>query len=376
MVSLMVGPETGFTYCKSSDIVHPKLEFKLKTLNFDNNSFYFRCRSPGCCHLAYNQSPEIRGQESVVTALSEYLMKQMGKRTFLLISFLLLINSSSFAIEQSKLDTQDLIVVFDAGLERSARQALAQYPAIKKTLETLIKWPLNFKPTLVLINDKAHFRRLAGHELVVAYAVPGKNLIVIDHSKMHTSPFTLQTTFKHELCHLLLHEYINDDNLPRWFDEGICQWASDGLADIIMDTNRNLLPAAILADTYFDLERLHDQFPRGKNAMMLAYAQSKSVVDYLNSEYGSQGILDFLGLLRQGIDFKSAFELRFAIPFDEFQQQWRAHLKKNINWFSYLSIHLYELLFVSAALLTIWGFIRKVVRRRAYSAQEDEDEIS
>ena len=109
---------------------------------------------------------------------------------------------------------------------------------------------------------------------------------------------------------------------------------------------------------------------------MLAYAQSKSVVDYLNNEYGSQGILDFLGLLRQGIDFKSAFELRFAIPFDEFQQQWRAHLKKNINWFSYLSIHLYELLFVSAALLTIWGFIRKVVRRRAYSAQEDEDDIS
>jgi hypothetical protein len=43
------------------------------------------------------------------------------------------------------------------------------------------------------------------------------------------------------------------------------------------------------------------------------------------------------------------------------------HLKKNINWFTYLSIHLYEILFVTAALLTVFGFIRKIIRRRAYS---------
>lgn len=300
----------------------------------------------------------------------------MSERAFISILCLLLMVSPSFAAGQSKLDTQDLIVIFDAGLERSAQQALAQYPAIKQALENVFKWPLKFQPTLVLLHDKAHFRRLAGHELVVAYALPSKNVVVIDHSKMHTSPFTLLTTFKHELCHLLLHHYIRDDNLPRWLDEGICQWASDGLADIIMDTKRDLLPAAILSETYFDLETLHDQFPREKNALRLAYAQSKSVVEYLNSEYGSQGILDFLELLRQGVDLKSAFELRFAIPFDAFQYQWRAHLKKNINWFTYLSIHVYEILFVSAALLTIWGFVRKVIRRRAYSALEDEEDDS
>ena len=218
----------------------------------------------------------------------------MSERAFISILCLLLMVSPSFAAGQSKLDTQDLIVIFDAGLERSAQQALAQYPAIKQALENVFKWPLKFQPTLVLLHDKAHFRRLAGHELVVAYALPSKNVVVIDHSKMHTSPFTLLTTFKHELCHLLLHHYIRDDNLPRWLDEGICQWASDGLADIIMDTKRDLLPAAILSETYFDLETLHDQFPREKNALRLAYAQSKSVVEYLNSEYGSQGILDFL----------------------------------------------------------------------------------
>ena len=298
----------------------------------------------------------------------------MGKRIFISILFLLLMDSFAFAVEQTILETRELVVVYDAGLEQTAQQALAAYSVIKPELERSFQWRLDFRPTLVLLNDRKRFRQMAGHELVVAYALPKKKVVVIDHSKMNTSPFTLQTTFKHELCHLLLHHYIKDDNLPRWLDEGICQWASDGLADIIMDAKRDFLPAAILSDTDFDLEKLQHQFPRDKNGLILAYEQSKSVLEYLNREYGSQAILDFLKLLQQGYDLKSAFEIRFAISFEAFEYRWRAHLKKNINWFTYLSIHLYEILFVSAALLTVFGFIRKIIRRRAYSTQEDEEE--
>ena len=298
----------------------------------------------------------------------------MGKRIFISILFLLLMVSFAFAVEQTILETRELVVVYDAGLEQTAQQALAAYSVIKPELERSFQWRLDFRPTLVLLNDRKRFRQMAGHELVVAYALPKKKVVVIDHSKMNTSPFTLQTTFKHELCHLLLHHYIKDDNLPRWLDEGICQWASDGLADIIMDAKRDFLPAAILSDTDFDLEKLQHQFPRDKNGLILAYEQSKSVLEYLNREYGSQAILDFLKLLQQGYDLTSAFEIRFATSFDAFEYQWRAHLKKNINWFTYLSIHLYEILFVSAALLTIFGFVRKIIRRRAYSRQEDEED--
>ncbi len=305
--------------------------------------------------------------------LLEYL-KKMGKCAFFSIIALLAMVSHVFASKQAVLDTTELVVVYDAGLERTARQALASYSGIKQELETSFQWRLDFRPTLVLLDDQKRFRQMAGHELVVAYALPKKKVVVIDHSKMNTSPFTLPTTFKHELCHLMLHHYIKDDNLPRWLDEGICQWASDGLADIIMDARRDLLPAALLSDSDFDLETLQHQFPRDKNGLILAYEQSKNLVEYLNREYGSQAILDFLRLLAQGYDFKSAFEIRFATSFDAFEYQWRAHLKKNINWFTYLSIHLYEILFVSAALLTIFGFIRKIIRRRAYSTQEDEEE--
>jgi hypothetical protein len=274
----------------------------------------------------------------------------------------------------SVLDTPQLVVVYDQGLKQSAQQVLAAYPSIKQALESIFQWPLNFRPSLVLINNQKKFRQLAGHELVVAYALPQKNVVVIDYSKMNTSPFTLERIVQHELCHLLLHHHINEDNLPRWLDEGICQWASDGLADILIDAKRTRLPAAILSGSYFDLVKLTHRFPHDKNGLILAYEQSKSVVEFMIRQYGPQGIRNLLDLLRQGVDIESAFENSFAISFENFEAQWRNHLRSNINWFTYLSIHLYEILFVSAALLTIMGFIRKLHRKRVYEKGDEEIE--
>jgi hypothetical protein len=191
---------------------------------------------------------------------------------------------------------------------------------------------------------------------------------------MNTSPFTLEPIVKHELCHLLLHHHIKKDKLPRWLDEGVCQWASDGLADILMEGKRNRLPAAILSGSDFDLVNLAHRFPHDENGLILAYEQSKSVVEYLSHQYGPQSIYDLLGLLRQGVAIESAVEYRFGISFETLEEQWHNHLKASINWLTYLSIHLYEILFVSAALLTVLGFIRRLLGKRAYEKDNEEME--
>jgi hypothetical protein len=280
------------------------------------------------------------------------------------------------AMEPSVLETQELTIVYDGGLEQSAQYARRMYADSKQELQTLFQWPVSFRPTLVLINDQNRFRQMAGHSLVVAYALPSDNIMVIDHTRMTTKPFDLQATIKHELCHLLLHHHIQSEHLPRWLDEGVCQWASDGLADIILDTRRELLPAAILSGRYLDLSNLKHRFPADKNGLILAYEQSKSIVEYIGRTYGQKSVLDLLELLRQGIEIELAVEKRFAIPLDQLEARWRAYLKKNINWFTYLSIHLYEILFVSAALLTILAYIRRVLRKKAYVDEtENSDEL-
>ncbi|MGD9083379.1 MAG: peptidase MA family metallohydrolase [Desulfobacterales bacterium] len=279
-------------------------------------------------------------------------------------------------MDPSVLESQELTVVYDGGLEQSARFAQRMYADSKQELQTLFQWPVSFRPTLVLINDHHQFRQMARHPLVVAYALPSENVMVIDHTRMTTEPLNLQATIKHELCHLVLHHHIKGERLPRWLDEGVCQWASDGLADIILDTRRELLPAAILSGRYLDLANLKHRFPHEKNGLILAYEQSKSIVDYMSRTFGQQGVLDLLELLRQGNELELAVERRFAMTFDQLEARWREHLKKNINWFTYLSIHLYEILFVSAALLTILAFIRRVLRKKAYADQaENSDEL-
>jgi hypothetical protein len=101
-------------------------------------------------------------------------------------------------------------------------------------LENTLEWTIDFKPTIVLVNDSEKFQEMTGNSLIVAYAVSQRNLIVIDHSKMNTKPFSLGSIIKHELCHLLLHDKISKVILPRWLDEGVSQWVSDGIAEIIM----------------------------------------------------------------------------------------------------------------------------------------------
>ena len=116
-----------------------------------------------------------------------------------------------------------------------AEKTAGFYPDLKAELEETIGWKIDFKPGIVLVKDNNTFQKMSGSSLIVAYALPDQGIIVIDYSRMKTDPFTLEATIKHELCHLLLHENIGSEKLPRWLDEGVAQWASGGLADIVME---------------------------------------------------------------------------------------------------------------------------------------------
>ena len=240
------------------------------------------------------------------------------------------------------------------------------YPTIKRDLEKIFHWSVDFQPTVVLIQERQHFQRMAGTDVIVAFAVPQENAMVIDYSKMHTSPFTLETTLKHELCHLLLHHHINKAKLPKWLDEGVSQWASDGIGEVIMKYNRSLLPQAILSGQFFRMRTLDERFPRDKRSLQLAYAQSKSFVDYISREFGKDSILNLLNSLRHGLTLDTAIGENFSISFADLEKRWLNHMRKKTTWFTYLTIHTYEILFFLGAIVVIVGFVRLVIKKRTY----------
>jgi hypothetical protein len=75
--------------------------------------------------------------------------------------------------------------------------------------------------------------------------------------------------------------------------------------------------------------------------------------------------------MEDGDEVDVAILKSFSIPPDELQRRWQNHLKKRITWFSYLANNLYGILFFLAALLTVAGFVRVVIKKRRYGNEEE-----
>ena len=90
--------------------------------------------------------------------------------------------------------------------------------------------------------------------------MPARDLIVIDYSRMNRVPFDLEDTLRHELSHILLHQEIDVSSLPKWLDEGVAQWASGGMADILRTGEKDLLQRAVLSHRLIALDNLRQHF--------------------------------------------------------------------------------------------------------------------
>jgi hypothetical protein len=300
------------------------------------------------------------------------LKQALMKRLLISLLILILVPAESIHAQKNMLEQKGVVIGFDEGLQPVAEAAARLYPAIKADLEKVIGWKIDFKPVIVLIKDNKTFQEMAGNSMIVAYALPDKDLIVIDYSKMTTDPFTLEATVKHELCHLLLHAYVRAENLPRWLDEGVAQWVSGGLADIVIE-KRSVLNEAVMQNRVLGLQYLNDGFPRDRDRLTLAYAESKSFVEYMTSGKGDQGLLELLGCLKAGDDLDSSIMKTFSISFNELEQRWYSSLQKKTLWVSLLINNLYEILFFLSALVLIYGFIRAWIRKRRYGEEEIDD---
>jgi len=272
------------------------------------------------------------------------------------------------------MQNDDIAVRYETPLRPAAEEITGVFSSLRTELEEIFGWDADFRPQVILIKSNGRFQGMTGSDLIVAFAVPEKNAIVIDYSKMNTHPFTLRTVLKHELCHLLLHYHIDDDHLPKWLDEGVCQWVSDGIAEIAIDYKRSMLNTAVLSERQLSLSDLTHRFPNGRESMILAYEESKSIIEYVNRNYGRESILEILGSLKDGQLLEVAIYNSLALSPDELEKEWLDNLRDTPRWIAFIANHIYGILFFLAAIFSIIGFIRLMIQKRAYKDADDEDD--
>ncbi len=269
------------------------------------------------------------------------------------------------------LSTPDVEVVYEDGSLAMAEEVAGIYPAVRRDLNKLFSWKTDFAARIILIRDGRLFARAAGGEIFLAYAVPGRYDIVLDASRVYARPFTLEATLRHEVCHLILHHHIPAASLPRWLDEGVCQWASDGISELAVTKGSSALAEAVIADRVLNINEI-EIFPGDEQSLVLAYEQSKSLVEHIESRYGRDGILRILEYARQGHAADESIRKGLGVSLPELELLWLAHLKGRHTWLYYLSSNLYTILFMMAGIATIYGFLRFLKRKREYADEEDD----
>ena len=274
----------------------------------------------------------------------------------------------------SALKSDMVTVLFDKPLEFAAVDVTGMYPGIKKELEAALLWPMDFHPTVVLIGEQERFSQMAGNSAYVAYALPDKQLIVIDYSRMNIRPFTLRITLKHELCHLLLHRHITRVHLPKWLDEGVAQWASDGIGEIMTGRNDSVLRWATLSGRFIRFDALAHHFPGSKRDLVLAYEQSKLLVEYIIANFGKNGLLNILEAMRNGREADQAIEMSLMMSMADLEHAWQRNQRSLSTLLAYLAANIYTLVFIGAAFLTFVLYLRVMIRKRRFVDEEEDEE--
>lgn len=289
--------------------------------------------------------------------------------------FILIVVSLSvqvaWAAELGEMAGPDLVIRYDPALQHAAAGLARKFPLLKRETEEMLGLTLQAAPTVVLLKDGREFRDYVDNDLTTAFAVRGEDLIVIDYSKMDRNPFDLDATLKHELTHLLLKD-IAVSGLPKWFDEGVAQWASGGIADIMNPGSEDVLRRAVLSGNLPDLKEIRRIFPNDPGGLILAYQASRSFVEYMTKEHGDAKLRAVLADMRGGKDLEQAVGDNLSTDLATIEQKWRRHLVRGYSWTAYVADRIYWLLFVFAALATFVGYLSFRRRMKAYR-DEDED---
>jgi hypothetical protein len=265
----------------------------------------------------------------------------------------------------------EIVILGEDRLETQARHLRQIYPEVRNNLESTLGWKLRWPPRIVLNADREVFEQMSGSTLVSAFAVPREHTVVMYLSSATSDPYVLHETLEHELCHLLLHDHISRARLPKWLDEGICQWISGSFGEIFM--GRGIVSGGIRLSRHpIPLEQLTESFPRDKQALLQAYEESRLFVDFLVARYGKEGLLRLLEQLKEGEQTDAALLNTFSQSLETLQKEWVHELHGRSVWLLWVSQYLYEILFFVGALLTVLAFVRLMIRRRNYDPDEED----
>jgi hypothetical protein len=164
-----------------------------------------------------------------------------------------------------------------------------------------------------------------GQDWVGGVAYSRWGIIMAAISEGFGQQYVVALTIPHEVSHLVYHQATAGNGLYMpWLNEGLAvihQEESDPANEIAPLRNAaldgELIPFDELSSTFSSAD---------SDRALLAYAQSRSMVEFIVSRYGRGGVGKMLAALREGADEQEALEQGLGVKAADLEREWLAAL--------------------------------------------------
>lgn len=128
----------------------------------------------------------------------------------------------------------------------------------------------------------------------------------------------------HELTHLVVHQATENPygDLPRWLDEGLAMKSEGDLELPFLLA----LEEAIRQDKLISVQSISSNFPADPDMATLAYAESYSLVDFIQKEMGNEKMTRLINIFSEGAGYDDALKEALGVDTNGLEDAWRAQI--------------------------------------------------
>jgi hypothetical protein len=186
----------------------------------------------------------------------------------------------------------------------------------------------------------------------VAYSELG--LVLLSLTPIHAGQEQdLGEVFRHELAHVALHDALNGQSVPRWFNEGFAVFASGESSFTRMKT----LSMATVGGSLIPLRDLERTFPDDETKAQVAYAEAVDVLRFLVRREDAHRFRALVSELREGKNLDRAVLDAYAVDLATLELEWRDDASRRYTFMPLLLSGTF--FWVIALALAVWAWRRR-----------------
>ena len=162
--------------------------------------------------------------------------------------------------------------------------------------------------------------RLGGREWVGGHADPRLGVVMVYGTADPLDLLRLENDLSHELTHVIVYQIVGPGygTMPVWLDEGLAINAEPQPNPLYAEA----LTAALQSDSLEQIQILCTSFGIDPGRAFLAYAESASLVRYLQDRSGPQVIQQLLTAYREGASCEGGLRRVLDLSLPELQADW------------------------------------------------------